>query len=81
MLAARGGAGAVVWSVGLSEQWSGAVGLATRLAGARGGGAAGDAGMGRVVARLLVVLGLVAGWGESDKERERKRESERERKS
>uniref|UniRef100_A0A2N9EKP8 Uncharacterized protein n=1 Tax=Fagus sylvatica TaxID=28930 RepID=A0A2N9EKP8_FAGSY len=40
-MAARGGAGAVVWSVGLAERWSGAVGLA-RWAGARGGGAAGD---------------------------------------
>jgi hypothetical protein len=83
------GAGAVVWSVGLAERWSGVVGLA-RWAGARGGGAAGDAGMGRVVARLLVALGWwLAGWGESeregetkgksDKERERKVESGRER--
>ncbi len=78
------GAGAVVWSVGLAERWSGVVGLA-RWAGARGVGAAGDAGMGRVVA-----LGWwLAGWGESeregetkgksDKERERKVESGRER--
>uniref|UniRef100_A0A2N9GBX4 Uncharacterized protein n=1 Tax=Fagus sylvatica TaxID=28930 RepID=A0A2N9GBX4_FAGSY len=86
-MAARGGAGAVVWSVGLAERWSGAVGLA-RWAGARGGGAAGDAGMGRVVVRLLVALGLVArgGWlagvkvTERERERERERESERERK-
>uniref|UniRef100_A0A2N9IMI7 Uncharacterized protein n=1 Tax=Fagus sylvatica TaxID=28930 RepID=A0A2N9IMI7_FAGSY len=84
-MAARGGAGAVVWSVGLAERWSGAVGLA-RWAGARGGGAAGDAGMGRVVARLLVALGLVArgGWlagvKVTERERERERESERERK-
>uniref|UniRef100_A0A2N9HI46 Uncharacterized protein n=1 Tax=Fagus sylvatica TaxID=28930 RepID=A0A2N9HI46_FAGSY len=77
-MAARGGAGAVVWSVGLAERWSGAVGLA-RWAGARGGGAAGDAGMGRVVVRLLVALGLVArgGWlaGVKVTEREREREN------
>jgi hypothetical protein len=81
VLAARGGAGAVVWSVGLAEQWSGAVGLAARWAGARGGGAAGDAGMGRVVARLLVALGPVArgGWLAGVKVTERKRESNRER--
>ena len=79
MLAARGGADAVVWSVGLAKRWSGAVGLA-RWAGTRGGGAAGDAGMGRVLVRLLVALGLMAGWGESDREREceRDRESETE---
>uniref|UniRef100_A0A2N9J8Y3 Uncharacterized protein n=1 Tax=Fagus sylvatica TaxID=28930 RepID=A0A2N9J8Y3_FAGSY len=73
-MAARGGAGAVVWSVGLAERW----------AGARGGGAAGDAGMGRVVVRLLVALGLVArgGWlaGVKVKVREREKvENERER--
>uniref|UniRef100_A0A2N9HVW3 Uncharacterized protein n=1 Tax=Fagus sylvatica TaxID=28930 RepID=A0A2N9HVW3_FAGSY len=64
VLAARGGAGTVVWSVGLAELWSGAVGLARWAGAARGGGAAGNAGMGRVVARLLVALGLglVAGW-------------------
>ena len=66
MLAARGGAGTVVWSVGLAELWSRAVGLARWAGAARGDGAAGNAGMGRVVARLLVALGLglglVAGW-------------------
>ena len=74
----------MVWSVGLAKRWSGAVGLA-RWAGARGGGAVGDAGMGRVgalgvVARLLVALGLVArgGWlaGVKVTERESKRERE-----
>jgi hypothetical protein len=81
------GAGAVVWSVGLAEMWSGAVGLARWAGAARGGGAAGDAGMGRVVARLLAGgtgaggagdgAGAggwwLAGWGESDRERERKK--------
>ena len=66
-----------VWHSGLAKRWSGAAGLA-RWAGARGGGAAGDAGMGRVLVRLLVALGLVAGWGESDRERENVRERERE---
>jgi hypothetical protein len=66
-----------VWHGGLAKRWSGAAGLA-RWAGARGGGAAGDAGMGRVLVRLLVALGLVAGWGESDRERECERERERE---
>jgi hypothetical protein len=71
------------WHSGLAERWSGAVGLA-RWAGARGGGAAGDAGMGRVVVRLLVALGLVArgGWlagvKVTERVRDRKRESERE---
>ena len=75
MLAAREGAGAVVWSVGLAKRWSGAVGLA-RWAGVRGGGAIGDAGMGRVVARLLVALVLVArgGWLAGVKVTERERQ-------
>ena len=69
-LAVKGAGGAWrCWHGGLVERWSGAVGLA-RWAGARGGGAAGDAGMGRVLVRLLVALGLVAGWGESERERE-----------
>ena len=77
-LAVKGAGGAWrCWHGGLVERWSGAVGLA-RWAGARGGGAAGDAGMGRVLVRLLVALGLVAGWGESDRERENVRERERE---
>ena len=67
-----------VWHGGLAKRWSGAAGLA-RWAGARGGGAAGDAGMGRVLVRLLVAMELVAGWGESDRERECERERERER--
>ena len=66
-----------VWHGGLAKRWSGAAGLA-RWAGARGGGAAGDAGMGRVLVRLLVALGLVAGWGESDRERETETETETE---
>jgi hypothetical protein len=69
-------------SVEVLARWSGgAVGLA-RWAGARGGGAAGDAGMGRVVVRLLVALGLVArgGWlaGVKVRERERDRKCESE---
>ena len=62
------------------------MGLA-RWAGVQGGGAAGDAGMGRVVAwgvvaRLLVALGLLArgGWLDGVREREREGERERERK-
>uniref|UniRef100_A0A2N9GVQ9 Cytochrome P450 85A1 n=1 Tax=Fagus sylvatica TaxID=28930 RepID=A0A2N9GVQ9_FAGSY len=74
---AREGAGGAwrCWHGGLVERWSGAVGLA-RWAGARGGGAAGDAGMGRVVVRLLVALGLVArgGWLAGVKVRERERQ-------
>ena len=75
---ARGGAGAVVWSVGLAKRWSEAVGLA-RWVGARGGGAAGDAGMGRVVARLLVALVLVAwgGWLAGVKVTKRERERQK----
>jgi hypothetical protein len=78
VLAARGGAGTVVWSVGLAELWSGAVGPARWAGAARGGGAAGNAGMGRVVARLLVALGLglvAGGWldGVEVTERERKK--------
>jgi hypothetical protein len=71
-MAARGGAGAVVWSVGLAERWVWHGG-----AGARGGGAAGDAGMGRVVARGVVALGLVArgGWLAGVKVTEREREN------
>jgi hypothetical protein len=60
-------------SVEVLARWSGgAVGLA-RWAGARGGSAAGDAGMGRVVVRLL---GLVArgGWLAGVKVRERERQ-------
>ena len=70
MLAAREGAGAVVWSVGLAKRWSGAVGLAW-WAGVRGGGAIGDAGMGRVVALVLVARG---GWLAGVKVRERERQ-------
>uniref|UniRef100_A0A2N9IPC9 Helicase C-terminal domain-containing protein n=1 Tax=Fagus sylvatica TaxID=28930 RepID=A0A2N9IPC9_FAGSY len=69
------------WRGGLERWAGGAVGLA-RWVGAGGGGAAVDAGMGRVVARLLVALGLVArgGWLARMKvtERERKRESDKE---
>jgi hypothetical protein len=36
--------------------------------------------MGRVLVRLLVALGLVAGWGESDRERENVKGRERDRK-
>uniref|UniRef100_A0A2N9H7B7 Cytochrome P450 85A1 n=1 Tax=Fagus sylvatica TaxID=28930 RepID=A0A2N9H7B7_FAGSY len=75
-LAVKGAGGAWrCWHGGLVERWSGAVGLA-RWAGARGGGAAGDAGMGRVVVRLLVALGLVArgGWLAGVKVRERERQ-------
>ena len=79
----------MVWAEGCWRR----VEVLARWAGARGGGAAGDAGMGRVVVRLLVALGLVArgGWlaglKVTEREREnvkgtreihRKRESERE---
>ncbi len=64
----------------LARWFGGAVGLA-RWAGAREGGAAGDARMGRVVVRLLVALGLVArgGWLAGVKVTERERECERDR--
>ncbi|GMY19602.1 hypothetical protein FCV25MIE_14841, partial [Fagus crenata] len=67
----------MVWSVGLAELWSGAVGLARWAGAARRGGAAGDAGMGRVVARLLAggAGDGAGGWLDGVKvtERERKK--------
>jgi|UniRef100_A0A2N9J1Z4 hypothetical protein len=49
------------WHGGL-ECWAGEVVGLARWAGTRGGVAVGDAGMGRVVARLLGGAGLVVGW-------------------
>jgi hypothetical protein len=87
-MAARGGAAAVVWSVGLAKRWSGAVGLARwgwRARGwcrrgcwnGEGGGAvAGGAGL---VARGGWLAGVEVTERENVKVRERKVENERER--
>ena len=88
MIAAHGGAGAVVWSVGLEERWTGAVCLARWGWRARGwcrrgcwNGEGGGAGGGGAIAGGAGAggTGRVAGWGESERERERERKVESER--